>query len=520
MIVLYWDLASYQNFLKAHLSQSIKLIKMINKNQKQLTFKQLRQAFPIFIYENYSWTIKGNDLKISFDFQILPHIKFKPSVIIQNLNLTKNNRDKNLNEEVINNLVFHLGLIEMLSYWKSTCSPEILIKCGWLNHTEARWWINLYQNGLGQFFYENRIGFTRFKNSEKRGKRQKLLKFTFDQCNNYQKRVAPKIPFKHQAFLIPIGGGKDSLVTLELLKQRKEKITMFALNPSTVVQKIFDLNKNIDAIVAIRKIDPKLLELNQKGFLNGHTPISAYLAFLSVLVSYLSQHQFIAFSNERSANEGNLKYQGRIINHQYSKSFDFETKFRNYSQKYLINNIEYFSFLRPLYEIQIARLFSRFPQYFNIFLSCNVASQTNSGTKKPTFRWCCHCPKCLFVFTCLYPFIDEDQLFNIFGKNLFQDQSNLPLMKELLGEKKFKPFECVGTKEESLAAFYLSWKKAKSINQSSLPSLLQYFEKKILPKYSNLETRAKRVLESYSQQNYLPRELNSYLKHVYENFEY
>ncbi|HOM33422.1 MAG TPA: hypothetical protein PK168_02460 [Candidatus Paceibacterota bacterium] len=93
-------------------------------------------------------------------------------------------------------------------------------------------------------------------------------------------------------------------------------------------------------------------------------------------------------------------------------------------------------------------------------------------------------------------------------------------MKELLGEKKFKPFECVGTKEESLAAFYLSWKKAKSINQSSLPSLLQYFEKKILPKYSNLETRAKRVLESYSQQNYLPRELNSYLKHVYENFEY
>ena len=200
-----------------------------------------------------------------------------------------------------------------------------------------------------------------------------------------------------------------------------------------------------------------------------------------------------------------------MINHQYSKSFDFESKFREYSKKYLAKNVEYFSFLRPLYEIQIVKLFSDYQKYFSSFLSCNVAYQTFSGTKKPIKKWCGNCPKCLFIFTSLYPFLEERKLINIFGKNLFKKRRLLPLMKELIGEGKFKPFECVGTKKESQAAFYLSWKKAKESESDKLPFLLDYFEKKVLPKYPVLKRSSKEIMNSWSDQHDLPKSFEKIL---------
>jgi hypothetical protein len=306
-----------------------------------------------------------------------------------------------------------------------------------------------------------------------------------------------------------VGGGKDSIVTLELLKNAEKNITCFSLNPTNPVQKIMKISDCKKPIIVERKIDPKLLELNRKGFLNGHTPFSAYLAFLSVLCAVLFDFKFIAFSNERSSNEGNVKYLGRIINHQYSKSFDFEKKFREYSKKYLAKNVEYFSFLRPLYEIQIAKLFSNYYKYFSSFLSCNEAYKTYSGKKKPTRKWCGKCPKCLFVFASLYPFLETKKLIKIFGKNLFEDKKLLPLMLQLIGKRKFKPFECVGTKKESLIAFFLSWRK--SLRSGLKSFLLNYFEGNVLLKYPNLERESKKILNSWSNQNYLPPHLKSVL---------
>jgi hypothetical protein len=236
------------------------------------------------------------------------------------------------------------------------------------------------------------------------------------------------------------------------------------------------------------------------------------LAFLSVLVAVLFNFKFIAFSNEKSSNEGNVKYLGQIINHQYSKSFDFEQKFREYSKKYLAKNVEYFSFLRPLYEIQIAKIFSKYPQYFNAFLSCNVAYQTKSGTKIPTRKWCGKCPKCLFVFTILYPFIEKKKLIKIFGQNLFGKKELLPIMLELIGKKKFKPFECVGTKKESLVALYLSDKKYRGSTPTNVPLLLKHFERNILPKNPNLGKEAKKLLNSWDNRNNLPKGFEKILK--------
>jgi len=427
---------------------------------------------------------------------------------------------------VLNNLVFNLGLIEMLSYWKATCSPETEILAGSLNQEQIKWWKDLIDRGMGQFFYENKIDF----------KKPNFLKFNTTQTGN-NVTLPGNVTLKEKEVLIPIGGGKDSIVTLEMLKGVKKNIACFSLNPTEAAKKIMKLARlpapRAQAsggqagcrtpIIVERNIDPKLLELNQKGFLNGHTPFSAYLTFLSVLVAVLFGFKFIAFSNERSSNEGNVNYLGRIINHQYSKSFDFEKKFRKYSLKYLTPEVQYFSFLRPLYEIQIAKLFSKYPQYFNAFLSCNVAYQTASGTKKPTNpvqiasrlygarKWCGRCPKCLFVFTALYPFIGN-KIIKIFGKNLFEDRKLLPLMLRLIGKEKFKPFECVGTKKESLVAFYLSWKKNRGRASDKLPFLLKYFEKSILPKYPNLEKESKKLIKSWNNRNNLPKGFKKILK--------
>ncbi len=433
----------------------------------------LQKKYPRFIYEKYSFNNSGKDLRISFHFKIEPDISFRPEVII------KNCPKKNLAK--IDNLVFNLGLIEMISYWKSTCSPIIEIKAGHLLREQIEWWQDLIQKGLGQFFYENRIPFQKPKF---------LVQKSF---------TKPILVGEEKGVLVPIGGGKDSAVALELLKRTKEKINCICLNPTTAAERIMKMGKCKNSIIGTRKIDERLLELNRKGFLNGHTPISAYFAFFTTLAAALFSRKYIALANERSANEGNVKYMGKTINHQWSKSFEFENKFRNYSKKYLAKNIEYFSLLRPLYEIQIAKLFSKYPKYFPVFLSCNEAYKTASGTKKPTKKWCGKCSKCLFAFIVLYPFLKEKELLKIFKNNLFEDKNLLPIMQELIGERGTKPFECVGTQKESLVAFYLSWKKSKS-----RPVLLEYFERKILPKHKNLEKEVKKIMNSWNKDNNLP----------------
>lgn len=419
--------------------------------------KILRKKYPKFIFESFDFKLKPKGLKISFDFKIEPDIKFHPKILIEGI---KQKEVKRVGERALGNLIFNLGLIEILSYWKSTCSPEIEILTGSLTKEQIKWWKNLILKGMGQFFYENKIDFRKkFIKIEAKGEKREIFKKNLD-------------PDK---ILVPVGGGKDSVVTVEYLKMMGKKLILFSLNPQAPHKKVIKISKIKEKVFVKRKIDKKLLELNKKGFLNGHTPFTAYLSFLSVLVACLKGCKFIAFSNEKSAEEGNLKYLGRIINHQYSKTKDFERKFREYTKKYLAKKLEYFSLLRDLYEIEISALFSQFPQYFDAFLSCNEAFKTYSGKKRPIKKWCGKCPKCLFVFTCLYPFIGN-RIIKIFKKNLFEKKSLLPLMLQLIGKRKFKPFECVGTKKESFLAFKMSLERWKKENQK-LPFLLKVFEK-------------------------------------------
>ncbi|HOI59850.1 MAG TPA: hypothetical protein PKU93_00835 [Candidatus Pacearchaeota archaeon] len=439
----------------------------------------LRKKHPIFRYINYEYIFKEGDLNISFNFLIEPNISLKPKLKIKNVS------DKNVSKDVLENLIFNLGMIELVSYYKATCSPKIIIECGKLNLKQKNFWKKIYLKGLGEFFFQNKINFTN-KN------------FLEIECNSNKTFKKKKIKAEEK-ILLPIGGGKDSIVSLNLLKD--ENIYCLGLNKTKEIENTIGKNKHI---YVERKIDDKLLELNRKGYYNGHTPFSAYLAFLSLIVAYIINARYIVLSNERSSNEETTVYLNKKINHQYSKTFEFENDFRKYSKEFILEGIEYFSFLRPLYEIQIAKIFSKFKKYHTIFLSCNEANKTYSGTKEKTFKWCGSCPKCLFVFAILYPFIKEEELLKIFNKNLFEDKNLKDEMLKLIGFKKNKPFECIGTKKESLLAFYLSFKKAKDKNYY----LLNYLNKNNY--FKNI--KEKEILYDFNEKNNLPQKFKKILK--------
>lgn len=445
-------------------------------------FESLRKKYPKFIYEKYSLNLEGPDLRISFDFKIEPDFEFHPEITINNIDLRRFEELK----EVIENLVFNLGIIEGLSYWKATCSPLIEVRAGSLSKDQIDWWEKIILKGMGQYFFENQVDF-----QEK----------DFLKIKAGEGKIKSKNLNLNSQILVPMGGGKDSATTLELLQKLKYRLRCFSLNPTNPAEEIIKLNNIPDPVFAKRMIDPKLLELNRNGFLNGHTPFSAYIAFLTVLVAVIFDYKFIAASNERSSNEGNVEYLGEMINHQWSKSIEFENEFRKYSKKYLVKDVEYFSFLRPLYEVQIAKIFSRYPKYFQKFISCNDAFKTNSGLKVPQNFWCNRCPKCLFAYIILYPFLETRQLQEIFRKDLFEDSNLISLLDQLAGEKDFKPFECVGTKKEVLSALYLGLGK----NRQNQPLLLKHFKENILPKYKNLKKDSQKMLKSWNKENNLPK---------------
>jgi UDP-N-acetyl-alpha-D-muramoyl-L-alanyl-L-glutamate epimerase len=426
----------------------------------------LRKKYPKFVYNNYFYKINKKNLEIFFNFSIIPGIKFKPKIIIKEI---KQKRFKKIKKSILDNLIFHLGLIELLSYWKTTCSPEIEIRAGKLNKEQIQWWKNLIIEGMGQFFYENKINW----------RKNNFLKIK-SVSNKEQNLFGEKLKNR---YLIPFAGGRDSIVTLEnLILSPKKDISLFTVNPIEKIQKTVKISGIKKQIVVKREIDKNLLILNKKGYLNGHTPFTGLLSFLAVFCGIIFDYKNIVFSNEKSSNEGNVEYLGKTINHQWAKSSKFEKIFKKYVKKYLAKDINYFSFLRKKYDLDISKMFVKHPKYFPVFSSCNAGMKIGTeGFLTSKKRWCGDCPKCLFVFLSLYPFLDKKQIFKIFGENLFEKKELLPLIKDLVQKNRKKPFECVGTKKESLLALYLSWKRDKKIGE--LPIILKYFEKDILPKH-------------------------------------
>jgi hypothetical protein len=241
--------------------------------------------------------------------------------------------------------------------------------------------------------------------------------------------------------LVPVGGGKDSVVSIEALKRRGFHPTLFSVNKFDPIDRCIDIS-GLDSLRVTRRIDPALIEANARGAHNGHVPVTAINSVIGLVVADANGLGPVVLSNERSSNVGNMTWMGRDVNHQWSKSISYETLLRDTLTAYGFNPDRYFSLLRPLSESEIADRFRYSPQYFRDFISCNRPFAIDSGRRGAT--WCGHCPKCLFVYGLMAPRLGRAEVEAIFGHDLFSDVDNRPGFEDIVGLGVHKPFECVG----------------------------------------------------------------------------
>lgn len=391
-----------------------------------------------------------------------------------------------IDERLLSAVLRSLHIILGISYYKVWCPRQIVIENIFLTRVQAEFWNTVYTKGLGEFFYKNQI--------EYRG----LVQFPFIdfvQTPEIKEVSTPGVEENGRA-LVGIGGGKDSLLVSHILKEAGIEFTTCYLS-DPLKAKVAQMFSGSPLEVQ-RTLDPKLLALAKSGEgYNGHIPISAVYGFLLLLVGVLYKYHYLIVGNERSSNYGNVDYLGQEINHQWSKSKEFEDIFRTYLKTFITPEVEYFSFLRPWYEIEIVRRFCQYPQYFHVFSSCNRNFKIVDPQRDRL--WCCECEKCSFVFCLMSAFVPKGKIIEIFGENLYAKESLVDTYRELLGIKDMKPFECVGTPEEVKVAFYMAYEKGEYAQDT----VMKMFEKEVLPVIGDIEILRKQVL-SYGDDSNIP----------------
>jgi UDP-N-acetyl-alpha-D-muramoyl-L-alanyl-L-glutamate epimerase len=322
-----------------------------------------------------------------------------------------------------------------VSYWKAGCPTRLVFRSTPPDAWQAVWLTRLYREGLGEFAFRNHLD-----------PEQWPLFLPGEPETGLQPAAASGLS---RRTLVPMGGGKDSLVAWSRLVSAGEQ-------PDSVQIGSSDLIRRIGAHLAgrhweiERRLDPALGELNQRGAWNGHVPVSAINASILVLAALVLDYDRIAFANERSADEASLiDSRGRAVNHQFSKSFAFEQMLDEWVRNRIDPDLRVFSLLRQDRELAVCREFARLTRFHDLFSSCNRNFHLDGPR---TGRWCGRCPKCHFVFLALAPFMLPERLDAIFGRDLLADAELADDFAALLALDGQKPFECVGEAVEARAA--------------------------------------------------------------------
>lgn len=352
----------------------------------------------------------------------------------------------NYNKEVVKKTLQALELILGISYYKLYCPSKIVTSFD-LSQEQADFWNIVYRKGLGEFLYQNKL------------KPEQLAKFPYLEG---VKTESKSIEVENK-ILLGIGGGKDSIVAAELLKNNPMwgGVTSFVLETQKIDLIAESVMKRIgNSSLKIRRgLDIKIFEEHPNSY-NGHIPISAIIAFTGFLSAILYGYKYVVVANEYSSDFGNVEYCGEEINHQWSKSMEFEELFQEYTNRFITKSVKYFSLIRQFHELRVAQIFAEnCEKYFQEFTSCNKNFKIYK--ERSESLWCGKCPKCAFVFLILAPFINKKKLIKIFGKNILADKKLIFLFKDLLGFGKVKPFDCVGTFEEARVALHLVQNKYK-----------------------------------------------------------
>ena len=371
-------------------------------------------------------------------------------------------------EPTLQALLIMLGI----NYWSAFRTNNIRIEGFTLTREQAQFWDSLYLNGLGEYFYLLKIDF------------RNLIAFP------YSDSATAPIPTRFERparALLLNGAGKDSILSAEILKASGTPFDFFVSAPTPA-------HKRIGKLVGAKTIS---IKRRRDSWLNavysGAYPSVSTYTFIAVLLAELLGYNSIIFSNERSADFGNLDYLGLQVNHQWCKSSEAEKMINDYIKSFITPDISTRSLLRQYSELEIVRRFVHYPQYFYSVTSCNsyfwlphivqLLSRTN--------YWCNECPKCVFLFACFSAFLPKKEVVNIFGTDLYTKRHHLLLFKRILGIEGSKPFDCVGEPEEMILAMHY----ASSRKEYSGELAMNLFEKHFSSKY-DFDILAQRVFSA------------------------
>lgn len=327
-----------------------------------------------------------------------------------------------------------LHLITGVSYYKAAVPADIRIDGYAIDATTAVLLEQTYVHGLGEFAYRNGLNL------------HGRIRFPVGEPT--VPPAAVSLGLREHA-LVAIGGGKDSLVSIEALRSAGVEQTVAWIGGSQLISACA-ARTGLPTLNIGRALAPELFEYNRQGAWNGHIPVTAINSAILVLAAVLQGANQVVFSNERSASYGSMIPGTGEVNHQWSKGWAFEQIFGEYVQTHVAADLHYYSLLRPLSELAVARQFAKTDHYDAHFSSCN--RNFHILGERPVNRWCGVCPKCHFVFLALAPFMPKPRLVSIFGRNLLDDASQLGGFDALLEYQDHKPFECVGEGQESRAA--------------------------------------------------------------------
>lgn len=375
-----------------------------------------------------------------------------------------------------------LHLIAGVSYYKAAIPERIGIDSYDIDADTAALLESIYLNGLGEFAYRNGL--------DLHGR------IRFPHRGNADAAALPAGLREHA--LVAIGGGKDSLVSIEALRMLGVEQTVTWIGGSQLIAACA-AQTGLPTLNVGRALATKLFDYNRQGAWNGHIPVTAVNSAILALTALLHGVDQVVFSNERSASYGSMIVAEdgtatKEVNHQWSKGWAFESAFGDYLQTHVATDLQYYSLLRPLSELAVARQFAKSSRYDAHFSSCN--RNFHILGERPVSRWCGVCPKCHFVFLALAPFMPKPRLMGIFGRNLLDDPAQTAGYDALLEYQDHKPFECVGEGRESRAAMAALTARAEWRGDA----LVERFAREIMPQLDQTALRIEPLLVADAEQ--------------------
>lgn len=340
-----------------------------------------------------------------------------------------------------------------INYWSAFPSSNIRIEGFTLTQEQARFWDSLYLNGLAEFFYLMQIDF------------RNLIAFPYDDSTSTS--IPARFERPVRALLLN-GAGKDSILSAEMLKASGTPFDFFAFAPTPAHENISKL-VGVKTISAYRRRDPWIR--------TGAYPSVSTFTFTATLLAELLGYNSIVFSNERSADFGNLDYLGLPVNHQWCKSSEAERMINDYIQSYITPDISTRSLLREYSELDIVQRFVCYPQYLHDFTSCNTyfwLPRIQQIFLRKNY-WCNQCPKCVFLFACFSAFLPKNEVVSIFGADLYTKKRLLSIFRRILGIEGFKPLDCVGEPEEMILAMHYAARRKEYSGEPAMQIFEEHF---------------------------------------------